>query len=625
LSTNTLGRYHIIREIARSNDIVYEATDPASGRRIALKELQIPANLVGQARHERVERFTREARAAARLQHTNIVRVLDHKQVQGRYYIAMEYLEGQSLRDILRQRGALPLQEALRIAAAVADGLEYAHSHGVVHRDVKPDNVHLEPDGRVVITDFGIARLTFEPSLTADGQIFGTPSYMSPEQVTGKGLDRRSDLFSLGVMLYEMISGRKPFVGDSVVTITYNIINMEPPPAGGAPPAVDRVIRRALAKDMARRYASAADLAEDLRLVAQGREPRYASMPAAAAAPQPRPSAPPPRPQSAPPRAPAGPPGGARPMPQPMFGNGAPANGQRPTPGARPMGGAPPASRPQPSGPAHQPPPAGAMQLPQAASGSSAAALRARPAPAGTDVKWLLAWLGVAVILGLLIMTVVWATVTAHDKFRQDQVTGERRTEANQLILAANDALKREQWEEALRLSRQVADTSTGNDRATARKNAALSALQLAMKELARNQWTGAEGRCREALAIDPTYAAAYVVLGQALDGQGRLPDAIQAFDQGHRAAAEEAKNGPPAERERARGLAAKALEWKLRMVEKQTAGRAPAPGEGASSAGAGGPSAPTQPAAPAPLQPPPNWDAGYRGAFPGQSPGEPR
>src|SRR5688572_12567851 len=160
--------------------------DPSRAQRIALKQLQMPGNLAGQARQERIQRFTREARAAARLQHPNIVRIHDHGQIQDRYYIAMEFLEGQSLRDLLRQRGAVPAQEALRIAASVADALTYAHQHGVIHRDVKPDNIHLEPDGRVVITDFGIARLTFEPTLTADGQIFGTPSYMSPEQVTGK-------------------------------------------------------------------------------------------------------------------------------------------------------------------------------------------------------------------------------------------------------------------------------------------------------------------------------------------------------------------------------------------------------------------------------------------------------
>src|SRR5262249_32908350 len=186
--------------------------------------------LAGEQRRERVERFYREARAAGALTHANIVTVYEVGEESGRHFIAMEFLEGESLRDRLQRSSPLPLDEALRIAVAVADGLHFAHQHGVVHRDVKPDNVHLLPDGRVKITDFGIARITFEPTLTADGQIFGTPSYMSPEQVTGKGIDARSDIFSLGVMLYEMVAGRKPFTGDSVITITYNIMNMEPSP-----------------------------------------------------------------------------------------------------------------------------------------------------------------------------------------------------------------------------------------------------------------------------------------------------------------------------------------------------------------------------------------------------------
>ena len=237
ISSNTLGRYQIVREIARSNDIVYEARDPIMGRRVALKELAVPANLQGAARRERIERFYREAKAAGSLTHPNIVTIYEVGEENGRHFIAMEYLEGQSLRDVLQVRGTLPVPEALRIAQAIAAALQYAHRHGVIHRDVKPDNVHLLPDGRIKLTDFGIARLMFEASLTADGQVFGTPSYMSPEQVAGKPLDPRSDLFSLGVMLYEMVTGRKPFTGDSVVTITYNIMNLDPTAPPGVPPA----------------------------------------------------------------------------------------------------------------------------------------------------------------------------------------------------------------------------------------------------------------------------------------------------------------------------------------------------------------------------------------------------
>ncbi|MBI3912547.1 MAG: serine/threonine protein kinase, partial [Armatimonadetes bacterium] len=264
LSSNTLGRYRIVREIARSNDIVYEAVDPVMGRRVALKELQMPPNLVGAQRKERIDRFYREARAAGTLAHPNIVTIYEVGEQAGRHFIAMEYLEGITLRDRLRQQGSLPVQEALRIAVAVAEALEYAHRHRVIHRDVKPDNIHLLPDGRIKLTDFGIARITFEPTLTIDGQIFGTPSYMSPEQVAGKQIDARSDLFSLGVMLYEMITGRKPFVGESVITITYNIMNAEPPPHPALIPAVERIARRALAKNPAQRFPTAAEMAAAL-------------------------------------------------------------------------------------------------------------------------------------------------------------------------------------------------------------------------------------------------------------------------------------------------------------------------------------------------------------------------
>src|SRR5262249_21237942 len=159
-------------------------------------------------------------------------------------FIAMEFLEGQSLRDVLQLQGVLPVQQAVQIVSAVAEALDYAHQHGVIHRDVKPDNVYLLTDGRIKLTDFGIARLMFEANLTADGQIFGTPSYMAPEQVAGRAIDPRSDLFSLGVMLYEMLSGRKPFPGDSVITITYNIMHEEPVPLLSIPRGLQQVVYR---------------------------------------------------------------------------------------------------------------------------------------------------------------------------------------------------------------------------------------------------------------------------------------------------------------------------------------------------------------------------------------------
>lgn len=264
-STNTLGKYQIIREIARSNDIVYEAIDPTINRRIALKELYLSPTLQGAQRRERIERFWREGKAAGRLSHPNIVTVFEVGKDGDRYFIAMEYLEGQTLRDLLQSGGPLPIQTAVNYALQLCSAVSYAHRNGVIHRDVKPENVQILPGDHIKLTDFGIARLVGEPGITQDGQVFGTPSYMSPEQVAGKPLDARSDIFSLGVLLYEMVAGKKPFSGDSVVTITYNIVNVEPTPPPGAPPYLVGVIRKAMAKDADARYSSADDMAEDIR------------------------------------------------------------------------------------------------------------------------------------------------------------------------------------------------------------------------------------------------------------------------------------------------------------------------------------------------------------------------
>ena len=264
-SNNTLGKYRIVREIARSNDIVYEAFDPQMTRRVALKELQLPPHLAGAQKRERIERFYREAKAAGALTHPNIVTIHEVGQENDRHFIAMEYLEGQSLRDILQMQGALPLRETLEITIQLCEALSYAHAHGVVHRDVKPDNIHLLPGGIVKLTDFGIARITAEPSITSQGQVFGTPSYMSPEQVASQNVDHRSDIFSLGITLYEMVTGRKPFLGDSVITITYNIMNVQPVMPVGVPPMLQGILQKALSKDPNLRYQNAAALAADLR------------------------------------------------------------------------------------------------------------------------------------------------------------------------------------------------------------------------------------------------------------------------------------------------------------------------------------------------------------------------
>ncbi len=262
----TIGKYQIIREIARSNDIVYEAYDPAMNRRVAVKELAMVPGATDTQRQERLQRFLREARAAGSLQHPHIVTVYEVGQdASGRHFIAMEYLEGQTLRNLIDSSGAMKPKDAVHLAEQVLEGLAFAHGRGVIHRDIKPDNIQILPGNRVVITDFGIARLTFEPNITMDGQVFGTPSYMSPEQIHGGDLDVSSDLFSLAIILYEMVSGRKPFAGDNVVAIAYAIANANPPMPADCPPALWRVIEKALQKTSALRYRGAEEMLRDLK------------------------------------------------------------------------------------------------------------------------------------------------------------------------------------------------------------------------------------------------------------------------------------------------------------------------------------------------------------------------
>lgn len=540
-AVTTLGRYRIIREIARSNDIVYEALDPQTGRRVALKQLLLAGNLAGQARRERIERFQREARAAARLRHPNIVHIHNHGQAGEHFYIAMEFLQGQPLRDLLQARGALPLSEALRIAGAVADGLAYAHSQGVVHRDVKPDNVHVEPDGRVVLTDFGIARLVFEPSLTADGQVFGTPSYMSPEQVAGRPIDARSDLFSLGVMLYEMVSGRKPFTGDTVVTVTYGILNADPPPLTGPAAALEPVLRRLLAKEPAQRYPGAAQVAEDLRALREGRPPPHARalpLPArqwgagARASPG---GLPPPRPAPAPAAAPPLPPRGARPLPAPL-----PPRLAAPGPAAALAGtpllpGPPPAPTP------------------------------AQPAPStAANAWWLLGWLAVAVVIAGMILAVVWASVTAFDRFQADHSMARvERTRTD-----ADRAFAEKRFAEALNGYLRVAERASGPDREIARRNAAMAAAELAQESLETKPAAEAERLARQALQLHPDFAWGHVVLGRALAALGRLDEAVTAFDAAVTAAEKRAAAGAPEPELRAsREAAASAPLWKAQAL----------------------------------------------------------
>ncbi|MBX3112997.1 MAG: protein kinase [Fimbriimonadaceae bacterium] len=283
---DTLGKYQIIREIARSNDIVYEGYDPVMNRRVAVKELAVPSGSTDQQKQDRIKRFMREAKAAGSLVHPNIVTVYDVAEQDGRFYLAMEYLDGQTLRKTLDSAGTLGADEAIEVAIEILKALAFAHGNGVVHRDVKPENIQILENGAIKLTDFGIARLTFEPNITMDGQVFGTPSYMSPEQINGRDIDARSDIFSLGIVLYEMLAGKKPFTGDSVVSITYAIMNAEPEYLSNVNHTVWSVLIKALDKSPQLRHSSADALINDLKqalksLTSQVLDPIQPQMPMA--------------------------------------------------------------------------------------------------------------------------------------------------------------------------------------------------------------------------------------------------------------------------------------------------------------------------------------------------------
>lgn len=263
-----LGRYEVVGELGQgAMGVVYKARDPLIDREVAIKTINL--SLAMEEREEYEARFYQEARAAGRLSHPNIVTVYDVGRNDEVAYIAMEYLQGRELRDILNETPLLPVEEVLQIVTQVALGLAYAHDHDVVHRDIKPSNVMILHDGHVKITDFGIARMASSAVRTQTGMVLGSPKYMSPEQVMGKAIDRRSDIFSLGVMLYEMLTGQAPFVGENVNAIMYQTLNTIPAPPSGANPAVpdmlDYIIAKTLAKDVDARYQNASELADDLK------------------------------------------------------------------------------------------------------------------------------------------------------------------------------------------------------------------------------------------------------------------------------------------------------------------------------------------------------------------------
>jgi serine/threonine-protein kinase len=265
----TLGRYEIIKELGHgAMGTVYLGKDPSINREVAIKTISY-ADVEPQQLNEVKDQFFREAEAAGKLTHPNIVTIYDVGEDHDMAYMAMELLIGEDLTHFCQKGKLLPIQRALRVVASVAEALDYAHQQGVVHRDIKPANIILLENEQIKVADFGIARIMASSTKTQTGVIFGTPNYMSPEQVAGKKVDGRSDLFSLGVVLYELLSGEKPFKGDSITSLMYAITNNSYTPlteiAPNTPENCVKIVDKLLNKGITRRYKFAAQVVDQIQ------------------------------------------------------------------------------------------------------------------------------------------------------------------------------------------------------------------------------------------------------------------------------------------------------------------------------------------------------------------------
>lgn len=275
----TLGRYNIERVLGKgAMGVVYEGVDPRLGRRVAIKTI-LKSHLDDDTAKDFAMRFVREAQAVARLNHPNIVQVYDFGEEGDMAYLVMEFIRGKELKNFFDANERFDIKEAVRIMCELCEALDFAHHAGIVHRDIKPANVMLDHQARTKLTDFGVARVqdTDKTSVerTQAGTMVGTPAYMSPEQITGGNIDRRTDVFSAGIILYQFLTGEKPFTGSGAWTIAKKIIQEEPPlPSSlnnAVTPLFDAVVNKALAKDPDVRYQSAKDFAIALRRALEGR------------------------------------------------------------------------------------------------------------------------------------------------------------------------------------------------------------------------------------------------------------------------------------------------------------------------------------------------------------------
>lgn len=264
-----VGKYKVIEELGRgAMGIVYKAVDPDIGRTVAIKTIRFDVISEKSEQEEAQKRFIREARSAGNLSHPNIVTIYEVGKDEGLTYIAMEFIEGKALDEILASGREFSFEETARMIEKIGDALDYAHKKGVIHRDIKPGNILIDQEGNPHIVDFGIARVS-SSTMTHTKVVMGTPFYMSPEQISGKPIDHRTDIFSLGAVLYELLTKQKPFPGENITTVIYKIMHEEPPPIRSFSMRfsddLDQVLKKTLSKDQELRYTSCRELSTDLK------------------------------------------------------------------------------------------------------------------------------------------------------------------------------------------------------------------------------------------------------------------------------------------------------------------------------------------------------------------------
>ncbi len=274
VSEEVIAHYRIEELIGQgSMGVVYRAIDEKDGSPVALKVFYPDSQLTHSQQQDLLRRFEKEANILREIKHENVVGYREFGSFEGKEYLAMEYLEGQNLKDLLEMNVAFSLEEVVDIGLQVLSGLSSCHERGIIHRDIKPANIVKLPSGVVKLTDFGIARILTDATISKTGMVVGTPNYMSPEQIKGEELTPATDIFSLGVVIYELVTRRKPFDGETIATIMYNVVNLNPPSprffSSEIPENAETAINRAIAKDPRDRYPNAREFQKDLMAIVQ--------------------------------------------------------------------------------------------------------------------------------------------------------------------------------------------------------------------------------------------------------------------------------------------------------------------------------------------------------------------